>query len=181
MPDGVANAPVKAASSWSPDGVHLLRTTQQIQYQLSQMADTKANMLLGVTFLIFTISVGQARDGRETVPLLVLGASAFAAAVLAVMAVLPSVKKVPPPSGPAGLLFFGSFTQLSEQEYVDRLAATAGESAALYEAFARDIYQHGRVLAGRKYLLLAWAYRVLLVGLVLSLLAFIGQYALHLF
>jgi hypothetical protein len=173
--------PAARAKAWSSDGVHLLRTTQQIQYQLSQMADTKANMLLGVTFLIFTISVGQARAGQETPALLILGAAAFAAAVLAVMAVLPSVKKVPPPSGVSGLLFFGSFTQLSEAEFVERLTASAGDPGALYEAFARDIYQHGRVLAGRKYLLLAWAYRVLLIGLVTSLAAFIGQYALHLY
>src|SRR3954470_7009158 len=95
MHDGEGMAQVKPA--YSPDGVHLLRTTQQVQYQLSQMADTKANMLLGITFLIFTISVGQARAGQESIPLLILGAAAFIAAVLAVTAALPSDKAAPPP------------------------------------------------------------------------------------
>ncbi len=179
MDDGAANKPV--ASTWSPDGAHLLRTTAQIQYQLSQMADTKANMLLGITFLIFTISVGLIREGRETLPLAILGAAAFAAATLAVIAVLPSVKRAPPPDGVSGLLFFGSFTQLSEAEYVERLSSAAGDPRQVYEAFAREIYHHGAVLAGRKYRLLAWAYRVLLIGLVASLVAFVGQYAFHLF
>ena len=34
-----------------PDSVHLLRTTMQAQYQLSQMADQKANMVLGASFV----------------------------------------------------------------------------------------------------------------------------------
>src|SRR5580765_4643494 len=79
----------------SPDGVHLLRTAQQVQYQLSQMADQKASMLLGITFVVFTIAVGQARTGTPQPALVILGAAAFLAAVLAVMAVLPQIK--PPP------------------------------------------------------------------------------------
>lgn len=176
MHDGEAMTPL-TTRAWTADGVHLLRTTQQIQYQLSQMADTKANMLLGITFLIFTISVGQARAGQESLPLMVLGGAAFIAAVLAVTAVLPSVKKIPPPSGASGLLFFGAFSQLDEADYIERLLAHAGDPAAVYEAIARDIYQHGRVLASRKYLLLAWAYRVLLTGLISSAVAFLILYA----
>ena len=42
---------------------NMLRTAQQIQYQLSQMADQKASILMGATFVVFTISVGQARSG----------------------------------------------------------------------------------------------------------------------
>ena len=33
-----------------PDSVHLMRTAMQTQYQLSQMADQKANMLLAASF-----------------------------------------------------------------------------------------------------------------------------------
>ena len=82
--------PEQAPIVYAPDGVHLLRTTQQIQYQLSQMADQKASMLLGITFVIFTISVSQAHNGPPPLPILVLGGAAFLAALLAVFAVLPS-------------------------------------------------------------------------------------------
>jgi hypothetical protein len=43
----------------------------------------------------------------------------------------------------------------------------------VFEAFARDIYQNGCVLARKKYKLIGHAYRVLLIGLVGSAIAFI--------
>jgi len=175
MHDGEA-APVAkpaVAPKYSADGVHFMRTTQQVQVQLSQMADMKANMLLGVTFLIFTITVGQANAGNTQLPVLVLGGSAFVAAILAVLAVLPAVKAPPRPTGVANMIFFGSFTQLSEEEYVERMIEIAGDSRTVYEAFAHDIYQNGRVLAGKKYKLLGYAYRVLLMGLLASMASFL--------
>jgi hypothetical protein len=148
-----------------------------VQYQLSQMADQKASMLLGVTFVIFTLSVGQMRMGAPQPPLLILAAGAFGAAVLAILAVLPAVKAPPRPDGPANILFFGSFSQLREEEYVGRLIEIVSDHKTIYEAFAHDIYQNGKVLAQKKYKLIGYAYRVLLAGLVGSLTAFLAQVA----
>jgi hypothetical protein len=157
------------------DAVHLLRTTQQVQYQLSQMADQKASMLLGITFVIFTITVGQARVGAAPQPaLLILGAAAFAAAILAVSAVLPSIKPPPAAEGVDNLLFFGVFSQMTQEDFIAQLMDTVSDTRSVYEAFARDIYQNGRVLAGKKYRLIAYAYRVLLIGLILSFVAFVA-------
>jgi hypothetical protein len=50
------------------------------------------------------------------------------------------------------------------------------DSRTVYEAFAHDIYQNGQVLAKKKYRFLAYAYRILLAGLVLSFLAFVAPY-----
>lgn len=161
---------------FAPDAVHLLRTAQQIQYQLSQMADQKANMLMGATFVIFTITVGQLKAGGQApVALMILGAAAFLSALLAVMAVLPSTKVPPRANGPANMLFFGSFTQIEEDEFVQFVLDTVTDSDAVYAAFAHDIYQNGRVLARKKYRLLGYAYRVMLGGLILSFLAFMAQ------
>ena len=168
-----------ATKTFSVDGVHLLRTTQQVQYQLSQMADQKASMLLGITFVIFTISVGQAKFSQPQPALLILGAAAFVAAFLTVLAVLPSVKPGPKPNI-RNILFFASFTQLDEDEYVERLLDVVRDSRMVYEAFAHDIYQNGRVLALKKYKLIGYAYRVMLVGLSLSFMAFIAPMAAHL-
>jgi hypothetical protein len=164
---------------FSSDAIHLLRTTQTVQYQLSQMADQKASMLLGITFVIFTISVGQARGGNTPLALIVLGCTAFVAAFLTVMAVLPAVKTPPRPEGPANVLFFGSFTQEQEDRYVEMLLEICGDTRMTFETIARDIYQNGSVLARKKYKLLGYAYRVLLVGLVLSAIAFIAPIILH--
>ena len=123
--------------AYSPDGVHLLRTTQQVQYQLSQMADQKASMLLGITFVIFTIAVGQARSGVAPPPaLLILGAAAFVAALLTVMAVLPAIKAPPGAPGSDNILFFGAFTRMSQEEYVATLLGAVADTQSVYEAFA---------------------------------------------
>ena len=169
----------RASAAYSADGIHLLRTTHQVQYQLSQMADQKANMLLGITFVIFTIAVGQARAGDPQPPLLILGGAAFVAAVLTVLAVMPTTKP-PPETSPKNLLFFGVFSQIPQEEYVTALLAGLSDTQGTYEAFARDIHQNGRVLAGKKYRLLGYAYRVLLAGLVASLLAFLTPYGMKL-
>lgn len=171
-----------AASAYSADGVHLLRTTHQVQYQLSQMADQKANMLLGITFVIFTLALGQVRaGGAPELPIMILGGAAFTAAMLAVIAVLPSSKApAPRKDSLANILFFGSFSQLSEDEFAARMVDIAADHRSIYEAFARDIYQNGQVLARKKYRLIGYAYRVLLAGLVLSLATFIWPYVAHL-
>lgn len=175
MGDGNQGAEVK--QTYSMDSAHLLRTTAMIQYQLSQMADQKASLLLGITFVIFTIAVGQAKLAEPQPALLILGATAFLAALLTVMAVLPSVK--PGPNPERNLLFFGSFSRLSEDEYVERLLDICKDNQGIYEAFAHDIYQNGRVLAFKKYRLIGYAYRVMLVGLSLSFLAFVFPMAIQ--
>ena len=183
MPGGGMNAidkPAEARLTFTPDSVHLLRTTQQVQYQLSQMADQKASMLLAATFVIFTVTVSQIHNMTNPTPLLVLGAAAFVAAFLAVMTVLPSVKTPPTVSGPANILFFGSFTQVPEDEYIAMMMKVCGDNQAVHEAFAHDIYQNGRVLAFKKYRYLGLAYRVLLGGLVLSFVAFVAPYVIAL-
>ncbi len=41
---------------------------------------------------------------------------------------------------------------------------------------ARDLYQNGVVLQRKKYRLIGWAYRIFLVGLVASFVAFVAEY-----
>ena len=47
--------------SFPPSAVHLVRTVLQSNMTLSQMADQKANMMMGAAFVVFTLAVGQAR------------------------------------------------------------------------------------------------------------------------
>ena len=76
---------------YPPNAVHLTRTAVLAQMQLSAMADQKASILMGATFVIFTIAVGHSDGGRAPLPLLILGAAAFLSAVCAVLAILPPV------------------------------------------------------------------------------------------
>ena len=50
-------------SGYSNHAIHLVRTSQQINLTLSQMADAKASILMGAAFIVFTIAVGQAKNG----------------------------------------------------------------------------------------------------------------------
>jgi hypothetical protein len=166
--------PEDAPRSFTPHYIHLMRTTQTMHLQLSQMADQKASILMGATFVIFTIAIGQAKGDGPPLPLAVLGAFAFASAVLAILVVVPVTGRAARPQ-PLNLLFFGSFSQLDEADYVERLGEKLETDQGVFELMARDIYQNGQVLRRKKYRLLRYAYRVFLTGLVLSFATFLGQ------
>jgi hypothetical protein len=86
-PDEKALPPASAV--YPVNAAHMMRTAQLAQLQLSAMADAKASLLMGASCVIFTITIGQARNGMPPVPLLILGGAAFFAAIFAVLAVLP--------------------------------------------------------------------------------------------
>jgi len=157
------------------NAVHLMRTTQLAQLQLSAMADTKASILMGATFVIFTITIGQARGGAAPLPLLILGAAAFLSAICAILAVLPKTRSARLGARP-NILFFGTFTQMDEDAFVDNLMHQLRSDDSTYRTMARDIYQGGTVLQRKKYRMLAWAYRILLVGLVASCASYVALY-----
>lgn len=159
-----------------PHAVHVLRTAQQIHMSLSQMADQKANMLLAAAFLIFTVALGQAPRAEAQVALLIMGGAAFLAAALAVLAVMPATRA--PSDGRTNLLFFGAFQAMPEEEYLDRVIEEVMDEEGSFRMMGRDMYQNGLVLARKKYRLLGYAYRIFLLGLIGSLVAFIVQFAL---
>ena len=157
------------------DAIHLLRTTETINVSLSQMADQKASILMGATFVVFTIAVNQASHAHVSVAIIVLALSAFLSAMLAVFAIMPAVR--PKPMASPNLLFFGSFTQMTEDAYIDEMLTSLRDPQWVYRAMLRDIYQNGQVLQRKKYKYLGAAYRVFLIGLVLTMAAFVLQYA----
>lgn len=158
------------AKRYAPDAIHLIRTTQQMQLQLSAMADQKASILMGAAFVVFSITINQAAQQNASPAMLVLAGFALVAAVLAVLAIIPAV--TPVRGAPLNLLFFGSFTALDQDEYIERLVASVAEEEQVYRTMARDIYQNGAVLARKKYRYLAYAYRVFLLGLAVTVAVF---------
>lgn len=157
------------------NAVHLLRTTQLSQMQLSAMADTKASILMGATFVIFTIAIGQARGGAAPLPLLILGGAAFFSAIFAVLAVLPKTGR-PKEGGESNLLFFGAFTRMEEEEFIDAVTRRVQTEDGIYRTMARDIYQNGTVLHRKKYRMLGFAYQIFLLGLVASCAAYVIEH-----
>ena len=162
------------SKTYPPNAVHMVRTTQLAQVQLSAMADHKASILMGAAVVTFTITVGKAQASAAPVALLILGASALLAAVFAVLAVLPVTRFRK--DAPMNLLFFGSFTRLDEEEYLDQLTGRLRTEDEIYRTMGRDIYQNGLVLARKKYRYLGIAYRIFLVGLTASFIALVVQF-----
>ena len=156
-----------APTAPSPNAIHFVRTLQTLTLSYSQMADQKASILMGATFVVFTIAIGQARGGEVPISLTVLALFAFASALCAIFAVLPSVG--PTKGGEANKLFFGRFAAIPEAEWVDSIVADLADEEAVFRMMLRDIHQNGSVLLRKKYRYLRLAYRIFIVGLCLTL------------
>ena len=62
------------ARKYGGDAVQAIRTASLAQYHLSAMADRKASMMMGASFVVFTICVAQATTrGNLPLALMVLG------------------------------------------------------------------------------------------------------------
>jgi len=156
------------------DAIQAIRTASQAHYHLSAMADRKASLLMGASFVVFTISVSQAtqRGGDLPLAMLVLGITAFFSALIAAIAVMPSILGGSAYQGERNLMFFGGFADMSEKEYVEEMLDRLADQPRFLEMVARDVYQNGQVLAHKKYRLLRLAYSIFIVGLVASVMAF---------
>jgi hypothetical protein len=143
----------------------LLRTAQQHHVQLSLMADTKASILITVSSIVLTIALSRSGDPQLRSALLTLAFSCLVSLVLAVVAVLPSFSKT---RGRRNLLFFGHFSEMSEDEFMHAVEQIVLTDQGIYEAAARDIYSLGVYLHRKKYRFLRYAYVALLTGFILA-------------
>ena len=97
------------------DAVQAIRTASLAQYHLSAMADRKASMMMGASFVVFTICVAQATTRGHLPPaLLVLAVSALLAAVISAIAVMPTIHAAKDLQGQRNLMFFGGFADMKE-------------------------------------------------------------------
>src|SRR5688572_30724367 len=90
---------------FSPNAIHVLRTVQNNTLTLSRMADQKASILMGATFLVFSISLSRSLTGELPWALYVLAAFSFLSSLCAVMAVLPSLSRTLPPGAKRNRMF----------------------------------------------------------------------------
>jgi hypothetical protein len=170
--------PLPKKRTFALQAVNAARQTTIANTTLSQMADQKASILMGATFLVFTLALGQAsKGGRAAVPLLVLGAFAFIAACFAVSAVMPSVGSKGAVGKRGNMMFFGVISQYDEEDYIERMLDNIADDESMYRMMFRDVWQNAQVLQHKKYRLLGYAYRSFLVGLVASAMVFAAQFS----
>jgi len=154
----------------SSGAVYLLRTAQQHHVHLSSMADNKANIMIGVSALIFSMLIGYTQQEGFGLPTGILAVSTLMAATTAIMAVMPATKGPSPGTPGFNPLFFGCFSQLTPEEYCREMEKVLRDDPSVYTALAMDMYGIGNVLYRKKYRYLAYSYRIFLGGLFLTFL-----------
>ena len=158
-----------------PKEVHnMLVAAQGAHVQLSAMADSKASILMGASFVVFSLTIGDMQRNDVSLPILLLCAFSFAATVLSVLAVLPEIGGKSK-SGKPNTLFFGVFARIPEDEFVDTVVGAMRSEERAYRMMARDLHQNGSILQRHKYRYLTKAYRTFLVGIVATAVAFVWQ------
>lgn len=162
-------------ASFSVNSVHALRTGQLAALTLSQMADQKANILIGATFVVFSLLIGQAFGDSASLSMLFLAGTAFLASFFAVLAIMPRISMGKVPKDQINPLFFSHFAEMDETEWADDILRRAACDEQLYRMMLRDLYQNGQVLHRRKYRYLSIAYWIFLAGLALTLAVFIAE------
>ena len=160
----------------------MFRVSTANSQRLSDMADNKAHILLTVNSIILSMVVGvlvQKLDANPHLipPTVLLLIGVVLTMVLAILSTIPKVKdgRFKPEdvsSKRVNLLFFGNFHQMPYSTYEDAMKKAMGDYDFLYGMLTQDVYNLGVVL-GRKYKLLRYAYGVFMVGLVISVVAFI--------
>jgi hypothetical protein len=179
MAEPAANSEAREAgppAEFSVHAVHALRTVQLGTLTLSQMADQKASMLMGASFVVFSIAVGRTLATELAWPLAILAFFAFLSALCAAIAVMPSAGPPPPDAREASnKLFFGHFSDRDEEEWTREVLGDLHRDETVFRMMLHDVYQNGRVLRRRKYRFLGYAYRIFIAGLLVTLAAFVVE------
>lgn len=164
-------------TSLSVHSVQLIRTAQTNTLLLSQMADGKANILIGATFVVFSLVITQVLSAEIKWSLICLAVTSFVSAIFAVLAITPPTRAKAVNAAQFNPLFFGHFSLMQEEEWVNAMLDRLRSDEGLYRVMLRDLYQNGQVLHRRKYRYLALAYRMFLGGLALTLAVFLIENA----
>jgi predicted metal-dependent HD superfamily phosphohydrolase len=160
----------------------MLRLTSQNHLKLSDMADSKANILISVNAIIISVVLGVlARKLQEEtylkIPTLIFLTSAVVTIIISILATRPKINegRFTPEDIAAkktNLLFFGNFYKASYEEYSSAMKKMMVDTDYLYGSLVKDIYYLG-VILGRKYKLIRLAYNIFMIGIILSVIAFI--------
>lgn len=155
------------------DVIYVLRTAQQHHVMLGMIADQKANIVLGAFLIFITVTQTMIENHSQySIAMWVLSAFFTISAIFALLVITPRFRNPKAPSGaPTNLLFFGSFSVLDQDEYVDALRDSLQNNEQARTLIMRDIYQIGKVL-DKKYVNLRLSYLSLGTGIVASAISF---------
>jgi predicted metal-dependent HD superfamily phosphohydrolase len=159
----------------------MFRIISDNHVSLSQMADSKANIMISVNTIVMSILVsvllGKLQFYPEYIlPTIILLAVCLSAVVFAILATRPNVSqgtftKEDIQNKKVNLLFFGNFYNMGLPDYDWAMKEMMSDREYLNSSMIKDIYFLGVVLA-RKYKYLRISYNIFMFGLILAILAF---------
>jgi len=161
--------------------VAMFRIMSESHNNLSQMADSKANIMISVNTIVISIMVsvllGKLQFYPEfIIPTVILVGVCLTAVVFAILATRPNISggtftRDDIQNKQINLLFFGNFYNMHLADYDWAMKEMMKDKDYLYGSMIKDIYFLGVVLA-RKYKFLRWSYSIFMYGLIAAILAF---------
>ena len=159
----------------------MFRIMSESHNNLSQMADSKANIMISVNTIVISIMVsvllGKLQFYPEfIVPTIILVGVCLTAVIFAILATRPNISsgtftRNDIENKQVNLLFFGNFYNMQLPDYDWAMKEMMKDKDYLYGSMIKDIYFLGVVLA-RKYKFLRLSYSIFMYGLIVSILAF---------
>ncbi|MGB8374901.1 MAG: Pycsar system effector family protein, partial [Salegentibacter sp.] len=162
----------------------LFRTTLRNHIKLSDIADTKANILLSVNAIIISLALSNlipkldaATNRHLLIPTLILVLFSVASIILSIMSTRPNITSgeftnEQVENREVNLLFFGNFHKMPFDRFKWALQEAMEDNDHVYELLMLDLHLLGKVLH-RKYLLLRLTYTVFMVGIIISVISFV--------
>ena len=160
---------------------HMLRQTRMNLVAFSQMADTKAHIILSLASVLLSLSLTQIADPRFTLPIAGLDLFLLITIFFALLTVIGKIKVFDrrkhsvndPDYSP---LFFGNYGDIPYEEYAQDFEKTMNDSDATYEIMVKDIYFAGTYLLQTKYRYIRLAYLCFFTGLIVSVIIYMIQH-----
>ncbi len=161
----------------------MFRVALRNHITLSDIADTKANILLSVNAIIISMTLSTLIPKLDNpsnhylvIPSLIFILFTVTSIVLSVMATRPNVTqgeftKEDVANKKVNLLFFGNFHKMKLPDFEWAMGEMMKDRDYLYGSLTKDLYFLGLVL-NRKYKLLRTTYTVFMIGIVVSVIAF---------
>ena len=161
--------------------VAMFKIMSESHNNLSQMADSKANIMISVNTIVLSIMVsvllGKLQFYPEfIIPTIILVLVCLCATVFAILATRPNISRgtftrEDIQNKQINLLFFGNFYNMELPDYDWAMKEMMKDKDYLYGSMIKDIYFLGVVLA-RKYKLLRISYSIFMYGLIAAIVAF---------
>jgi len=151
--------------------------------KLSDIADTKANILLSVNAIIISLVLSNLMSKLDSpsnayliIPTAIFTGFSVISMILSIAATRPNITsgeftKEDVKNRKVNLTFFGNFHKMGLHEYQWAINELIQDKDYLYSSLTKDLYFLGKVL-DRKYRILRYTYTIFMVGMIISVLAF---------